>query len=59
MDCIPGSLAIQPAAHAPRDLQGEQLLEKHRMLIDGLRGERVVRRNATYEVDPVTRRINR
>ena len=35
------------------------MLEKHRMLVDGLRGELVVRRNATYEIDPLTRRINR
>ena len=43
----------------PRCSQGELMLEKHQMLIDGLRGELVVRRNATYEIDPLTRRINR
>ena len=35
------------------------LLAKYGVLIEGLRGERVIRRNATFEIDPLTRRINR
>ena len=35
------------------------MLAKYGVLIAGLRGERVIRRNATFELDPLTRRINR
>lgn len=41
------------------DELGAELLDKYSVLLDGLRGARVVRRNATYQMDPLTRRINR
>ena len=55
----PPSAAVAPTAFRLSYCQGEQLLAKYDMIIQGLRGERVIRRNATYEVDPLTRRINR
>ena len=56
-------LGIHVCSRARRNacsfIQGELMLAKYGMLIQGLRGNEVVRRNATYEVDPMTQRINR